>query len=114
MNCFSEDFIYFNDDVSLTGEVCFSDFWTETGGYVMYTGQRHEHREDQMSEHCSEDCVSVKMSDGICDDECNSLACLWDGDDCDGIAPPGGETDHRPGFYQVVCQLDYGVLHSLK
>ena len=42
------------------------------------------------------------MSDGVCDSECNSLACLWDGDDCDGVIPPGGEKDHRPGFYQVI------------
>ena len=40
---------------------------------------------------CSEECVSVKLSDGTCDKECNTLACLWDGDDCDGIAPEGSQ-----------------------
>ena len=40
------------------------------------------------------------MGDGTCDQECNNLACLWDGDDCDGIIPPGDEKDHRPAFYQ--------------
>ena len=38
----------------------------------------------------------------MCDQECNTLGCLWDGDDCDGVVPPGGETDHRPGFYQAI------------
>ena len=28
--------------------------------------------------------------------------CNWDGDDCDGIEPVGGETDHRPAFYQAI------------
>ena len=28
--------------------------------------------------------------------------CNWDGDDCDGVEPVGGETDHRPAFYQAI------------
>ena len=44
----------------------------------------------------------MKFSDGVCDQECNTLGCLWDGDDCDGIAPLGGEKDHRAGYYQAI------------
>lgn len=53
-----------------------------------------------------EKCISVKMADGTCDDECNTLACNWDGDDCDGISPSKGGTDQRPSFYQSIDFVD--------
>ena len=53
-----------------------------------------------------EKCISVKMADGTCDDECNTLACNWDGDDCDGISPSQGGTDTRPSFYQSIDFVD--------
>jgi len=96
----SEKFIYFNDDISLMKQICLSDFWTAEGGYKIY--QHGEVGRKVLSETCSEECVSVKMSDGNCDQECNSIGCFWDGDDCDGITPPGGEKDHRPAFYQAI------------
>ena len=46
------------------------------------------------------------MADGTCDDECNTLACNWDGDDCDGISPSKGGTDQRPSFYQSIDFVD--------
>ena len=46
---------------------------------------------------CPDDCFSVKFSDGCCDELCNTVACLWDGNDCDGVTPKGGERDHRVG-----------------
>ena len=51
---------------------------------------------------CSEDCDPINIGDGTCNQECNSLACLWDGNDCDGIIPPGGEKDHRETFFQSI------------
>ena len=53
-----------------------------------------------------EKCISVKMSDGTCDDECNTLACNWDGDDCDDISPSQGDTDKRSSFYQSIDFVD--------
>ena len=95
-NYFREDFIYFNDDFTLTKKVCYSDFWTPESGYKIHT-QGPIGKAKKYEAVCSEDCISVKFSDGQCDEECNTLACLWDGDDCDGVTPKGGEPDHRPG-----------------
>ena len=64
-----------------------SDFWTKEKGYKVYKngpiGKKF------LEQKCPEDCVSVKMGDGTCDQECNTIACLWDGDDCDGVLPEG-------------------------
>ena len=46
------------------------------------------------------------MFDGTCDDECNTLACNWDGDDCDDISPSEGATDKRSSFYQSIDFVD--------
>ena len=94
---YREDFIYFNDDFTLTKKVCYSDFWTPESGYKIHT-QGPIGKKEKYNAVCSEDCISVKFSDGQCDEECNTLACLWDGDDCDGVTPKGGEPDHRPGM----------------
>merc|ERR1712131_338284 len=96
----SENFIYFNDDVSLSRPVCLNDFWTEQKGFKVFQGGYIGDKSSKLV--CSEECVSVKMMDGVCDQECNTLGCNWDGDDCDGIEPVGGETDHRPAFYQAI------------
>ena len=77
-----------------------SDFWTPEKGYRIYKNGPTARK--VLEEKCSEDCVSIKMGDGDCNQECNSLACLWDGNDCDGVIPPGGEPDHRPAFYQSI------------
>jgi len=95
----SRRFIYFNDDFSFQAPVCMSDFWTEEKGYKVY--QNGPVPKKVLDKKCSEECVSVKLGDGTCDKECNTLACLWDGDDCDGIAPEGSQ-DKRSTFYQSV------------
>ena len=100
-------------------------FWTKEKGYKLYVNGLMGNKARKLV--CPEDCVSVKMMDGNCDQEklillykfkvsllgistvikmvqlnkeCNTLACNWDGDDCDGLEPEGGATDHRPAFYQ--------------
>ena len=81
----SRRFIYFNDDISFQAPVCMSDFWTPENGYKVY--QNGPVGKGVLEKACSEECVSVKIGDGTCDEECNTLACLWDGDDCDGVEP---------------------------
>lgn len=89
LNIKSRRFIYFNDDFSFQAPVCMSDFWTEEKGYKVY--QNGPVPKKVLDKKCSEECVSVKMGDGTCDKECNTLACLWDGDDCDGVTPGGSQ-----------------------
>ena len=36
-------------------------------------------------EDCSEECLKVFWADEVCNEECNTLACNWDGNDCDGL-----------------------------
>ena len=99
----SENFIYFNDDVSygfrhfagsshkhqsicfwgvkidwnphvsLTRPVCLNDFWTEQKGFKVFQGGYIGDKSSKLV--CSEECVSVKMMDGVCDQECNTLGC---------------------------------------
>ena len=88
-NIKSRRFIYFNDDFSFQAPVCMSDFWTPEKGYKVY--QNGPVPKKVLDKKCSEECVSVKIGDGTCDKECNTLACLWDGDDCDGVAPEGNQ-----------------------
>lgn len=64
-----------------------SDFWTSEKGYKIY--KNGPIGKKVLEQKCPEDCVSVKMGDGTCDQECNTIACLWDGDDCDGVLPEG-------------------------
>ena len=64
-----------------------SDFWTKEKGYKVY--KNGPIGKKVLEQKCPEDCVSVKMGDGTCDQECNTIACLWDGDDCDGVLPEG-------------------------
>ena len=71
-----------------------SDFWTPKRGYKVY--QNRALSKKIFNKKCPEEC-EWRMSDGNCDQDCNLLACLWDGDDCDGIAPDGGENLRR-GF----------------
>merc|ERR1712131_392745 len=96
----SRRFIYLNDDFAFQAPVCMSDFWTSEKGYKIY--KNGPVGKKVLEQRCPEDCVSVKLGDGICDQECNTIACLWDGDDCDGVIPKGGEKDQRPTFYQTI------------
>lgn len=76
-----------------------SDFWTSKNGYKVY--QNRALSKKTLKKKCPEEC-EWRMGDGTCDQDCNLLACLWDGDDCDGIAPDGGENMRRSTFYQSV------------
>ena len=72
-----------------------SDFWTPKRGYKVY--QNRPLSRKIFNKKCPEEC-EWRMSDGNCDQDCNLLACIWDGDDCDGIAPDGGENLRRGLF----------------
>ena len=76
-----------------------SDFWTPEKGYKIY--KKNSTGRKALKKKCPEDCLE-ELGDGQCNQECNSLACLWDGNDCDGIIPLGGEPDQREAFYQSV------------
>ena len=60
--------------MSFQSPVCLSDFWSPEKGYKIYKNGRLGRK--KFEEECSEDCVSIKMGDGTCDEECNNLACL--------------------------------------
>ena len=42
------------------------------------------------------------MADGICQPDCNVLACLWDGNDCDGIESKEDKEDQRDAFSRTL------------
>ena len=60
-----------NPHVSLTRPVCLNDFWTEQKGFKVFQGGYIGDKSSKLV--CSEECVSVKMMDGVCDQECNTL-----------------------------------------
>ena len=91
-----------------------SDFWTSEKGYKIY--KNGPIGKKVLEQKCPEDCVSVKMGDGTCDQECNTIACLWDGDDCDGVLPEGmalnmygGNTVHGILLIMVSKKLGLGT-----
>ena len=98
LNNLSRRFIYFNDDFSFQTPVCMSVFWTPEKGYKIYKDSSLGRK--VLKKKCSEDCVTNKMGDGKCDQECYTLTCLWDDNDCDGIEPTGGSQGHREAYFQ--------------
>jgi len=102
----SENFLYFNDDFTLTNPTSLDDFWTEEEGYKLKATSKMKN-DIFKKKPCSPWCLS-KMSDGQCHQGCNILQCLWDGNDCDGVMPKGGETDPRPTYFKA---LDF--VHTL-
>ena len=93
-----------------------SDFWTSEKGYKIY--KNGPIGKKVLEQKCPEDCVSVKMGDGTCDQECNTIACLWDGDDCDGVLPEGMALDMyrlNSGNFGIFYHSEfYSILSSRK
>ena len=75
-----------------------SDFWTKEKGYKIYKDSKLGRK--VLKKKCPEDCAPSKIGNGKCDQECNTLACLWDDNDCDGIEPSGGNKDNREAYFQ--------------
>ena len=75
------------------------DFWTAEDGYKLYTSAEISRK--PLKENCSENCLKRLISNGRCDVECNSLACLWDGNDCDGVDAPN-DKDKRPTYFKTL------------
>ncbi|XP_060603821.1 N-acetylglucosamine-1-phosphotransferase subunits alpha/beta-like [Ruditapes philippinarum] len=75
----SNRFLYMNDDIILPTKVYMSDFYTERDGYKL------RFIEERL-EHCNKVCASNSVNNGICEANCTSPSCEFDGDDCKGIA----------------------------
>ena len=58
----------------------------------------------------AEECFAL-WGNGKCDSQCNTRACLFDGSDCDGIAPgsdPSDPTGKCNSLYEDYCMANYG------
>jgi len=99
----SEEFLYFNDDFSLTKTICYSDFWTEELGYIMRTvGNLHVAPEHMI---CPQKCMDRAIS-AACDNECNRVGCLYDEGRCDMEILSGESYLHSRDF-------NYMLFHNI-
>jgi len=81
----SKEFLYFNDDLSLTKTICYSDFWTKESGYIMRTTGNLPAPHNM---NCPKKCTDRRnfndtATSAACDNECNTVGCLYDGGRCD-------------------------------
>ena len=84
--------------------------WSTKTGYKIYAKGAVKHKD--VTKLCSTECLNELFGNNQCEQQCNKVGCAWDGDDCDGVVPPGGITDHRAGFYQ---SLDFvNILYEIK
>jgi len=97
----AENFIYFNDDTALATPTCPRDFVSDESGFVVRSGgaeygfmKRHFFAPAK----CSESCLAKRDND-VCDDQCNTVNCLYDGNECAKQLPPG---DGRPSWFGAV------------
>ncbi|XP_054609096.1 N-acetylglucosamine-1-phosphotransferase subunits alpha/beta-like isoform X2 [Dunckerocampus dactyliophorus] len=70
----SQKFIYLNDDVMFGKDVWVDDFYTPSNGQKVYLTWPFSH--------CSKGCPGTLIENGKCNQECNNIACDWDGGDC--------------------------------
>ena len=96
----STKFIYFNDDFALARPVCLSNFWTKETGYKLILGSEIARNYDLKD--CPKDCLTTYYADGICDEHCNKLTCVWDGNDCDAKEPDNQKPDGRIAWLRSV------------
>ena len=97
----AENFIYFNDDISLTGPMCPSDFVSADAGFtVRSSGKQYSFLKDNFfpPAKCSSLCLG-KRGNGVCDQTCNTVNCLYDGNECGDQLPP---SDGRPSWFGAV------------
>lgn len=83
----SRRFIYLNDNIMLTSKLKISDLVTIGGKYKIRFMAERPYR-------CNKHCNVVMVNNGICDKNCSTASCEWDGDDCIGQkVPPYTDTD---------------------
>lgn len=70
----SRRFIYLNDDVFFGKEITLDEFYTTDKVFKIYKGWGIGA--------CSKECQSFMINNGICELQCNTGTCYWDGDDC--------------------------------
>ena len=106
----TDNFIYCNDDFTLTQPVCWSDFYTEQEGtkiYYMKNWGKIGH-----PEFCREECRYWLYADGICQPKCNVVQCRWDGGDCEQhnmkSTRKSAQYGHAIDFTNVVVSEAFG------
>ncbi|XP_053380969.1 N-acetylglucosamine-1-phosphotransferase subunits alpha/beta-like [Mercenaria mercenaria] len=86
----SKRFIYMNDDIIITKKLQFSDFYSEKEGHKLRFIQ-------ERLEHCNALCPANNVNNGICEVNCTTASCEFDGDDCKRFkelpAYPGTDKD---------------------
>ena len=96
----SERFLYFNDDISLLAPICPEDYFDKNQENIYFnpaypSGQFiyevrisiFSSQSNEIQLECPDNCTDL-ANNGICDPECNLLACLYDNDECDQIDNP--------------------------
>ena len=74
----SEHFLYFNDDILLGRPIWPEDFYSPVSGYKFRLAWEVPG--------CSTHCKHKWLGDGICDAECNTALCHFDGGDCGSLS----------------------------
>ena len=95
----SERFLYFNDDISLLAPICPEDYFDKNQEYI-YFNPAYPSGQFIYELGCPENCTDLG-NNGICDPECNLLACLYDNDECDQIDNPD-EPFTGEAFYKSI------------
>ncbi|XP_060561489.1 N-acetylglucosamine-1-phosphotransferase subunits alpha/beta-like [Ruditapes philippinarum] len=76
----SKRFIYMTDDVIFTNTVELSYFYTESAGYKL------QFNKDAM-DYCNKLCRMTSVNNGICEKNCATACCEFDGEDCINVKP---------------------------
>ncbi|XP_060595342.1 uncharacterized protein LOC132749550 [Ruditapes philippinarum] len=76
----SKRFIYMRDDVIFTDTVELSYFYTEYAGYKLQLNK------DAM-DYCNKLCRMTSVNNGICEQNCATASCEFDGEDCIIVEP---------------------------
>ena len=85
--------------------ICPSDYYNSKSGYKVYLEihplSKLPSDPEIFNLKCSEKCKKIE-NNNQCDNQCNSLACLYDNGECDGIDNPDFELDRPSAFYESI------------
>lgn len=102
----TEQYIYLNDDTTFTAPVCWSDFYTKQSGtnifYMKNWGMIHE------SKVCSDECLAESYGNGVCNNQCNTVQCRYDGGDCHNEHQHAATFANAIQFTQVLLSEAFG------
>lgn len=105
----STNFLYFNDDLSLLRPICLDDFLSSNGTFKLYIKPREitkYGKEKKYSIKCHPACDSLRGNEE-CNQMCNTMECLYDNGDCDGIEPIATKRDSREAYHNSVDFVNY-------